>query len=159
MEVYDEAAEKLFKNAILLELKMAHLYLLFKEMFKEDVEFWWKLSLEEINHASLIKGISYLGELTGQYPKSIVPERVEMIENSRKRIEKELEKYEHGDYTRFDALKTAYELELIAGEVHCQTFIPSIAGDEDFAQIKEFNKNDIEHAARIKQYLESVQSV
>jgi len=46
---------RLIDEAIKLELNMAELYLSFHNRFSEDAGFWWKLTIEEKNHASLLK--------------------------------------------------------------------------------------------------------
>jgi hypothetical protein len=41
------------KEAILLEINASKLYFIFANKYKEDWDFWWKLSNEELNHAAI----------------------------------------------------------------------------------------------------------
>jgi rubrerythrin len=47
--------KELFKEAMQVELNVSKLYRLYSEIFKEDSNFWQQLSIEEMNHATLIK--------------------------------------------------------------------------------------------------------
>ena len=50
---------KLFlEESIALELNIGDLYQLFSAKFEQDFNFWWKLSIEEMNHAALIESIN-----------------------------------------------------------------------------------------------------
>jgi len=51
----DDNLTKLLEEAILLELHVSKLYLLFSKLFPEDADFWWQICLEEKNHAALLK--------------------------------------------------------------------------------------------------------
>jgi hypothetical protein len=46
------------KESIDLELNIGDLYQLFSVKFPQDYDFWWKISIEEMNHAVLIESIN-----------------------------------------------------------------------------------------------------
>jgi len=46
--------KELFKEAIKLELNVSKLYGLFSDIFEDDRKFWLQLSIEEVNHATLL---------------------------------------------------------------------------------------------------------
>ena len=50
-----ESLPQLLEESIKLELNVSKLYGIFSSAFPEDADFWKKLSLEEENHAVLIK--------------------------------------------------------------------------------------------------------
>ena len=51
----DPDQKELFKEAIQIELNVSKLYRLYSELFEDDRKFWLKLSIEEMNHATLLK--------------------------------------------------------------------------------------------------------
>ena len=55
--------DQLIQEAIQLELNIAKLYLLFHQLLPEDSTFWWKLVIEEENHAALLKTIEQMANL------------------------------------------------------------------------------------------------
>ena len=61
-----------FEESIKLELRVADLYLLFHKLFPQDAKFWWKLVLEEKNHASLVISGKYFFEPQGKFPHGIL---------------------------------------------------------------------------------------
>ena len=51
---------QLANEAMRLEYNVSKLYMIFRDAYPEDAEFWWKLVIEESNHAALIKsGLDY----------------------------------------------------------------------------------------------------
>ena len=51
---------QLANEAMRLEYNVSKLYMIFRDSLPEDTEFWWKLVIEESNHAALIKsGLDY----------------------------------------------------------------------------------------------------
>lgn len=44
----------LLDESIKLELNIADLYMIFRNEFPEDADFWWRLTLEEKNHSALL---------------------------------------------------------------------------------------------------------
>ncbi|MEE8377166.1 MAG: hypothetical protein V3R45_02225 [Candidatus Aminicenantaceae bacterium] len=49
--------KELLETSIELELLVSDLYSLYNEIFPEDSDFWWDLSFEEKNHASLLESM------------------------------------------------------------------------------------------------------
>lgn len=148
----DSKLEKLLDEAINLELNVSNLYLLFFELFPKDSNFWWKLVIEEKNHASLIASIKTMSTLMDAFPKGLVPENIEQLRDSNKKVKAITEDFRKIP-SRKGAFLIAMEVEQLAGEIHCQEFIKEDDAPEAFKVIQEINKFDIDHAERIKKYM------
>jgi hypothetical protein len=84
----DSETEKLFDEAIKLELNVSDLYYVFYELFPEDAVFWWTLVIEEKNHASLLKTIKSFIPVIKEYPKVILPAEIAFLIDQNDRIKK-----------------------------------------------------------------------
>jgi hypothetical protein len=53
--------KRMLEESVQLELNFGKLYSIFADLFSEDCGFWWRLGIEENNHASLLRsGIIFL---------------------------------------------------------------------------------------------------
>jgi hypothetical protein len=136
--------------AINLELKVSELYHLFSKAFANDREFWWQLEIEEKNHASLLKSGKDFNEYD-KFPNEIFPDKLELLQDSLSKVNSLIESF-NSNWTRKQAFDTAIFIENSAGEIHFQNFMHS----EDKSQIadifRKLNREDSDHASRIKEY-------
>ncbi|MEA3487197.1 MAG: hypothetical protein U9R20_06020 [Thermodesulfobacteriota bacterium] len=68
----DKDFSYLIEESINLELNIADLYFLFHELFPEDADFWWRLVLEEKNHAALIRSGKKYFEPVNKFPRNLL---------------------------------------------------------------------------------------
>jgi hypothetical protein len=138
------------EEAIKLELNVSNLYHLFSMTFPEDKEFWWKLEIEEKNHASLLKsGLSFFEQ--NLFPQEILPERIEALQSSNLKVKRIAESF-NSKWTRIQALDSAIDLENSAGELHYQNFMNSPNNSEIAAIFQKLNGYDKDHSRRILDY-------
>ena len=58
--------------SIQLELNVADLYAVFHETFPQHAAFWWKLRIEERNHAALIRTAKDQFDPIGKFPSELI---------------------------------------------------------------------------------------
>ncbi len=143
---------KLIEEAIRLELNVSELYLVFHSSFKEDMNFWWTMAIEEKNHAALLKNLESFATHLSQLPSNI--SKISMIElqETNLRLEKLIPQYKDSPPGREEAFQLAYSLETSAGESHFQQFADDNSGSKIAKIFKQLNQSDVDHARRIKDY-------
>ncbi|MEN8226613.1 MAG: rubrerythrin family protein [Bacteroidota bacterium] len=140
------------EEAITLELNVSDLYFLFYKLFPDDSEFWWKLAMEEQNHAALLKTVKQMSRSELQLPKEIVPSGRNELATSNKKLLQALEDFEnYPDRTK--AFQFALEIENSAGELHYQSFMKYGTESRLLNVFRKLNGDDINHADRIRQYM------
>ena len=145
----------LIEKAIQLELNVAELYIHFYRLFPSDAAFWWELAIEEKNHAALLKTLQQMKNAYVDIPDEFYPAGKEALEESNKKISSAIREFDKNpDRTR--AFHTAYEIENSAGEIHYESFAKSISSSQVATIFKKLNGGDINHAARIRNYMSEV---
>ena len=144
----------LIDESINLELNVSNLYSLFFKLFPEDADFWWKLVLEEKNHAALIRSGKEYFEQLNKFPHDILSDSLQKLKDTNSKLETMIQKFESDPPLRQEAFNMAFDLENSAGEVHFQNFM-SKEGNLKIADIfKQLNKDDKDHSMRIFLYME-----
>ena len=149
--MYDEFSS-VIEEAISLELNVANLYFLFYRQLPDDSEFWWKLAIEEQNHAALLKTVKQMTRSELQLPREIVPSGKKELAASNKLLLQAIEDFEnHPDRTK--AFQFAFKVENSAGELHYQSFMKYGTESRLMDVFRKLNGDDINHADRIRQYM------
>lgn len=144
----------LAEEAIKIEKNVSNLYLIFHEAFAEDANFWWKLVIEEENHAALIKsGIEYFEDL-GLFPKEILPNSLQELVDANKKLVSLIEEYSKQPPSRSKAFQVALETEKSAGEIHLLRAMESPAKSKIMKIFQKLNENDKYHIERIQAYMD-----
>lgn len=144
--------EKYINQAIELELNISDLYLLFYSLFPRDSNFWWTLSIEEKNHAALLKNLKQLYEVSHKIPDEINPQNIEEIESINKEIKSNFLAFKEHP-VRNKAFEYALMLEQSAGEAHYQKFAENENLPPVFEVFRQLNMDDKNHATRIRNYM------
>jgi len=152
--VADLSISGILEESIRLELNVADLYLLFFELFPDDSPFWWKLTLEEKNHAALIKSLREIYEVEDGIPLSLFPGSIEDIRNSSRNVEKLISQYKKTPPSREEAFRTALSIEESAGELHYQDFMVKNPDKKVSEVFRRLNGEDRNHALRILHYMD-----
>lgn len=143
---------KYLEEAIKSELNASDLYKMFCRVFPEDYSFWWKLSIEEEDHASLLRS-AYQFYKVQDLPFEITQDdlnRLIEFNNTFDNIIKEFESLP----TRRHAFQIAISLENSVGEIHYQKFMTDLNKTDKLSIIfKKLNRDDINHENRIKEYI------
>jgi len=144
---------KLLDEAIRLELLVADLYALFNEKFPEDGPFWWKLSLEEMNHAALLKSGRDHFLPVGQFPLELASSTIDILSGQNRDLVDLLDRYRHHPPSRAEAFLLAHGLETSAAELHFQHAMEKHPQTPAMQIFRSLNSEDLDHAQRILEYM------
>ena len=145
---------KLFlKESIALELNIGDLYQLFSAKFRQDYNFWWKLSMEEINHAALIESINdnFLSESI--MPSFSIEKQGRELGEMNLFIKQQIEQFRSGILTRADAFYLACSIENSIGESHFELFMTAESNSTVMKIMQKLNGDDINHGKRLAKYM------
>ena len=149
----DENFSRLIDQSLELELNIAELYYLFHDQQSQDSDFWWTLSLEEKNHAAILRaGVKYFAPL-GRFPKALLVNSLSEIENENSQIRDMIERYRENPPSRDKAFRIAVDLEMSGAEMHYQSFMSQHADDNAAEVFRRLNKEDKNHIDRIICYM------
>ena len=145
---------QLIEEAIKLELNVAEIYLGFHHRFPEDANFWWKLVLEEKNHAGLLKnGKQFLLD-AGMFPSELVATSLDAIVNENHELERILLQEKETPLSRASAFNLAVKLEESAWEIHFHHAMRERRNtSEGLKLFQNLNADDKDHADRIRNYM------
>lgn len=143
----------LIEVSINIELSVSDIYFLFYNLFPEDEQFWWKLVLEEKNHASLIRsGKEYI--LSGiEFPDKLVHHNLQNLRDMNRGLRSLIEKIKNNPPSREEAFNMALKIENSACEMHFQEFMDKQPITKIEKIFMELNKEDKDHAKRIHSYM------
>lgn len=150
----DQFVKIFLDESIQLEVNVSDLYQLFYVKFPEDSEFWWKLSLEEVNHAALIRSINDLFLPEKILPQGVIQMQILELHQVNQSIKERISRYKIIAPTRFEAFSYAHELEISAGEAHYEMFMNEIPESNVEKIFQKLNGEDKNHARRIAEYME-----
>ena len=143
-------------ESIKLELYVADLYLLFKNAFQEDADFWWKLVLEEKNHAALISSGKEYFEPLDEFPHDLLASSLQKLKNVNSKLESLIRKFKKTSPSREEAFRVAVLVEESAGELHFQNFMDKESNSMIHKIFKKLNKEDRDHKKRICSYIKNI---
>ena len=145
----------LIDESIKLELNVADLYMLFLKLFPADADFWWKLVLEEKNHAALIRSGKEYFEPLNKFPHDLLANSLQKVKDTNSSLKSMIKKLESVSPLRQEAFNIAFEIENSASELHFQKFMNKKEANLKIDDIfKRLNKDDKDHALRISSYME-----
>jgi len=145
---------KLFlKESIALELNIGDLYQLFSAKFKQDYNFWWKLSIEEMNHAALIESINDIFLSESILPSDSIEKQGRELGEMNLFIKQQIDQFRSGTQTRADAFRLASNIENSIGESHFELFMTSQPNSTVMKIMQKLNGDDINHGKRMAKYM------
>jgi rubrerythrin len=142
---------KYFDEAIKVELNASKIYAIFSQKFPEDKSFWWSLSLEEINHASLIESEKLFYEVN-VFPDELFSVDLEELIKLNDSLHIIMEQFKD-NISLENAFKIALEIENSAMELNYQKLAESASSDRAVNLFQELNRADKDHAKRILDYM------
>ena len=145
---------KLIEEATRLELNMAEVYLGFHHLFTDDARFWWKLVIEEKNHAALLlSGKQYFLE-AGMFPAELVGTSLATLKSLSGELEGVIGRGGKPRLSRAAAFDLAISLEDSAGEIHFQHAMHETEHPSKAIKLfQSLNEADLDHADRIRSYM------
>jgi ferritin len=141
-------------QAIALEVNTANLYRLFAKKCPQDREFWFRLEVEEMNHAALLRAGKEFA-VFNKFPAGLLPENIRQLADTNQLIIDGMDKFMKNPERAY-CFELAIELENEAGELHYQQFMESESQEELATLFKKLNRDDYQHAERIKTYRQDV---
>jgi len=144
--------QKHLDESIQLELNLATLYTLFNDIFSEDEDFWWALAMEERGHATLLQQEKKEPQQSEFFPNNLLAKELQSLIDANREIAQLISNYTANPPSREEALQTALDLEMAAGESHFQHFLDSPTNSAAANIFKQLNQDDCNHAARILEY-------
>lgn len=144
---------RLKDEAIRLEESVSKLYLLFRDVFSEDADFWQQLAIEENNHAELIRSCVDLFMQVGLFPAEILPASRKNLQIASAKLETLQKQYAKEPPSREEALNVALETEQSAGEIHFQRLMEQRGDSRVVDLFQKLNQDDKDHANRILAYM------
>ena len=149
-----EHIQKHLDESIQLELNLAKLYTIFNDCFSDDEDFWWDLAMEEQSHATLLQQEKKQPQQKEFFPENLLAKDLQSLIDTNTRIAELISAWSTTPPSRAEAFKTAYDLEMAAGESHFQQFLDSPTNSYSSNIFKQLNQEDRDHAARILQYMQ-----
>ena len=143
----------LAEESINLELNVSEIYSLFHSCFADDANLWWKLVLEEKDHAALIRGGIEEFEPIGEFPHEILSNSLQDLKETNKKLRSLLKQFKNIPPSRELAFNTALEIEASAGELHFQHFMNKETNSKIDELFQFLNREDKDHAKRIRSYM------
>jgi len=150
----NEEVSELIKESIQLELNVAELYLVFHHAFPDDADFWWRLFIEEKNHAALIRSVEEGFMPAGILPEELLSSSLDKIREANTAIVALIARFKTAPPSREDAFSIAHKLEESAGEIHFQSFMTKETESRIDEIFQRLNRGDKDHARRIRSYME-----
>ncbi len=150
----DQFVNHFLDESINLEMNVSDLYQLFYVKFPVDANFWWQLSLEEVNHAALIRTINDIFLPEKFLPHKILQKHILDLQQLNQSIKERISRYKMNPPLRFEAFSYAYELENSAGEAHFEMFMSDSPESNVERIFQKLNGEDKNHARRIAEYME-----
>jgi ferritin len=148
-----ESLPQLLEESIKLELNVSELYEIFSSAFLEDADFWKKLSLEEENHAVLIKLVKVELLSSDEFPSEILSSSLENLIVANNRLFSLLKEYKDNPPSREKAFNVAISIEESAGEIHFQNATKMTSDLEYIKTFQRLNKDEKDHSERIRTYM------
>jgi len=152
----EKRSELFFDELIKLEQNAQKLYLLFSEKLNKFSNFWYKLSIEEANHASMIETSKLFYENNITDGKYIDYDIIDGVIKTNKLFIDLTDNFLN-DQTIDNAINIGLLVESSVGEQHYEKILTDINDNDKFLCLfKRLNKGDIDHYNRIKELQYSI---
>ena len=144
------------QESINMELNIGDLYQLFSVKYPADYDFWWRLSMEEINHGALIESINdaFIDETL--LPLAAIERQTDELKRMNQLIQDQIQQYKSAPPSRLESFEIAINLENSIGEFHFELFMTEKSGSQMIEIFQKLNGDDKNHANRISNYSRSI---
>ena len=149
-----EHVKRILDESVSLELLVSDLYLLFSTTYPEDREFWWRMALEEKNHASLLRSTENFMRV-GVFPEEALMTSLEALQSANAQISELIRRMREAPLPKAEAYRAALQIELSAAELHYQQLMEEDSGDRVMEIIRKLGSDDKDHAERIASLMSS----
>jgi len=135
------------------ELLCSELYFLYTDLFPEDVDFWWTLTLEEKTHAAILE-TEYMFLQHNLMDETLLYKDLDALKKENERIERTLKEYKTRPPDKKEAYQFALSLENSGQEAYFQMLMSMSSNDRMVSILQELTGTEINHATRIQAFLE-----
>jgi hypothetical protein len=136
-----------------LEINVSDLYLLYSRLYARDAGFWWQLSVEEKNHAALLRSAEHFIHL-GKFPEDLLYGKLDVIREYNADILERIGRHESEPVSAEEAYHYALHIEDSAAELHFQKNMLSNSDSEVMQIFQQLCGEDKNHAQRISALME-----
>jgi rubrerythrin len=145
---------KYIDEAIKLELNVSKIYSIFSTTCPEDRSFWYTLSMEEINHASLLRSEKMFYTVNA-FPDELFADDLEELIKINESFYHRVEQFMKSP-SREEAFKISLELEKSGIEMHYKKLTENEGNSRAVKLFKDLNRADKDHMKRILDYMDSL---
>ena len=149
----NDVIKQFLKESIALELNIGDLYQLFSVKFVQDYNFWWKLSIEEMNHAALIESIDDIFLTENIMPSGSIEKKTLELGEMNQFMKLQIETCKAGSLTRAEAFQLALRIENSIGESHFELLMTAKPDSTVMKIMQKLNGDDLNHGKRMKKYM------
>ena len=142
-------------ESINLELNVSDLYLIFQELFPDDAKFWRDLVWEEKNHAAIFESAKNVLKQLKMFPHNLLHHNLQDLKDTNSTLLSLIKSFKNTPPSREEAFNIALKVEISAGELHFQDFMDEETNSEIVQFFQKLNKNDKDHAMRIRSYMDN----
>lgn len=155
----DESQDQLFDKLAELELLVSDIYLAFSNLFPEDSDFWWRLSIEETGHASIIRSGQQSFAPRNLFPEEFSTFPMRTLDDSLASKREMLKGIEGrpASFSRRKAMEMAMRIEGGDLESLFQTLMQKTPGESKALFLfQRLNNESRDHAERVRAYMDSL---
>jgi hypothetical protein len=149
----DQLIKMFLRESVEMELNVGDVYQLFSVKFPQDYDFWWKISIEEMNHAALIESINDIFWDESVLPLESIEKQTEALRKMNIYVKNRIECFKLVPPTRLEAFQCGFELENSVGESHFELFMTTVSDSPVMKIFQKLNGDDVNHAKRIDKYM------
>ncbi len=137
---------KLIHNSQNIGIQISDLYLQFYNLFPEDAELWWELSITELNHVCL------LGDIKDFVSKTFSSAHIKKLETLNYSVYSLIKKHNVLPPTRSQALSVALHLERSLNKLYSQKAFQSTSTLDFYTVFKQLCTDTNTHSETIISY-------
>jgi ferritin len=145
----------LIDESINLELNVSYIYFIFSELFPDDAKFWRDLVLEEKNHAAIFRSAKDVLTQLKIFPHNLLYHNLQDLKDTNSTLHSLIKSFKNTPPSREEAFNIALKIEISASELHFQDFMDEETNSELVQFFQKLNKNDKDHAVRIRSYMDN----
>jgi len=147
-----EKITEYLNESIKLELNVSNLYMLFSEKLKSNKEFWYRLSIEEVNHASLLETIKSFFESNVKVEHLLDVEHINELIEFNKLFPVFIKSFSD-EPTIEKSKEIGIFIEQSIAETHYQNIMELSTDDKIINIFQQLNKDDKDHFKRINELI------
>ncbi len=149
----NEIIKEFIAESVALELNIGDLYQQFSAKFQQDADFWWKLSIEELNHAALIESINDIFLTDNLLSAGSIERQMSELKKMNLSLKNQIDYFKHHSPSRLQAFEIAFEIENSIGESHFELLMTVQPNSTVLKIMQKLNGDDVNHARRMVKYM------